>query len=178
VAFIPKPQNRESTVIFGDGDEAVFGYVGTSVDEDYLLFHLRPTQKMAWKNQIQMSEAENYDKFDGWWKKRFRKDLCLQLSPSPDFPTWLILCDWYGRERTPLMEHFVKCSDLIERNRYLEKKVANFMAAQNRKSMEERKKALHPEGDFLLFEERVKRMIQAGVITPSIQQKDEIGAEE
>ena len=171
MVFIPKPPSRESTIIFGDGDEAVFGYVGDSVDEDYILFHLRPTPKMRWKKQIQMSETENFDKNDGWWKKRFRRDLCEPLTLDPDYPTWMIFCDWYGKENTPFMRRFVKCADLIERNRYLEKKVKMFQATLNRKSIEERKRAMHPEEDFIIFEERAKRMIQAGIITPSIVQQ-------
>lgn len=180
MVFIPKPQNRESALTYGDGDEAVFGFVADSAKDGYLLFHVRPTPKMKWRKQIQMTEVDGYDRFDGWWKKIYRKDLCKQLSFDPDFPMWLILCDWNGNEQTPLMEYFVRCVDLIERNRYLENKVKNYQSALNRKSIEGKKRAMHPDEDFLVFEERVKKLIQAGVITPAIvqQQPKEMGAEE
>lgn len=179
MVYIPKPQNRESILIFGDGDEAVFSYVGNSVDEDYYLFHIRPTTKMMWRKQIQMSEEDGYDRFDGWWKKRYKKDLCKQISFDPDFPMWLILCDWYGNEKTPMMDYFVKCTELLERNRYLDKKVNAYKALVNRKSVEERKRAMHPDESFLEFEHKVKRLVQSGIINIStVQQQQEMETEE
>ena len=179
MAWIPKPQNRESTILFGDGDEAVFGHISSSSVEGYNLVHLRPTQKMAWKRQIQMSESEGFDNNDGWWKKIYKKDLCIQLNADPDFPMWLILCNYLGHEETPLMEHFVKCRLLTERNRDLGKEVRNLRAELNRKRLNERKRALHPDEEFLEFEERTKRLISAGVIAPTIAQPphEDIGRE-
>lgn len=171
MTFIPKPQNRESILIFGDGDEAVFGYIGNSVDEEYNLFHIRPTGKMMWRKQIQMTEQDGYDRWDGWWKKRYRKDLCVSLSIDPDFPMIIIMCDWYGNEKTPMMDYFVKCAELIERNRYLQKKSSAYKALTDRKAIEERKRAMHPDGVELEFEKRVERLVKAGIINLSVERE-------
>jgi len=95
MAFIPKPTKPESIVLFGDGDEAVFGHISQSEEDEYYLFHLRPTPKMEWNKQIQRDE---YDEYDHWIKKIYKKDLCIPLSLDPDFPFWVIMCDYRGKE--------------------------------------------------------------------------------
>lgn len=171
MVFIQKPQSRESTLIFGDGDEAVFGYLGNSSVEGYYLVHARPTPKMRWRKQIQMTEEDGYDKYDGWWKKIYKQDQCLPISFDPDFPMWIIKCDWNGNENTALVEHFVRCRQLMERNRDLERELKKFKSLLSRKRVEEIKMAMHPDADSLKFEEKVKRLIQAGIISPSIVQQ-------
>lgn len=157
MTFIPKPQSRESILIFGDGDEAVFGYIGPSKEEGYYLIHSRPTQKMRWSKQIQDSD---YDKYDGWIKNIYKKDMCIQLSYDPDFPMWLILCDYNGGEDTPLMERFSRMRQLIERNRDLEKESMNLRILLSRKRAQERKRAMHPDEHLLEIKQLGKDMKQ------------------
>src|SRR3990167_7744245 len=140
MTYISKPQSRESIVIYGDGDEAIFGFVAISSKEGYMLFHIKPTNKMRWRKQIQETPEDGYDLYDGWWKKIYPKELCLQLSFDPDFPMWLILSDWEGNEHTPLFDYFIKLKPLIDRNRDLERKANNLSIALNFKRAEERKR--------------------------------------
>lgn len=139
MAFIPKPPTRESILIFGDGDEAVFGYIGNSTEEEYYLVHFIPTKKMAWAKQIQPTE---YDTKDRWIKKKYRKDLCEQLSFDPDFPMWLIFCDYHGKEDTPL---FNVHKELVLKNRDLDRQIRILRIQINRMRLEEAKKAMHPD---------------------------------
>lgn len=115
--YYPKPETRESLVIFGDGSEAIFGTCSNSTVEGFMMFQIRPTPQMRWKYQIPPS---HYHKDDNWIYKVYKRDLCLQLSFDPDFPVWLILCDYNGDEDTPLMDNLIKAKPFINRNRILE----------------------------------------------------------
>lgn len=161
MVFIPKPINRESTLIFGDGDEAVFGFLGNSEQEGFYLIHFRPTNKMKWRKQIQETNSDGYDKYDGWWKRIYKKDLCIQLSFDPDFPMWLVLCDYYGNESTPLMEHFVELKHAIFRIRDLTKQNINLRAERNVHIIMERRKVSYPEENFNQFIEKTTRIKKA-----------------
>ena len=139
MVFIPRPPTRESILIFGDGDEAVLGSIGNSSEKGYYLVHFIPTKKMAWAKQIQPSE---YDTKDRWIKKKYRKDLCHQLSLDLDFPMWAIMCDYYGKEDTPL---FNIHNDLLLKNRDLDRQIRNLRIQINRMRLEDKKKAMHPD---------------------------------
>ena len=140
--FYPRPSSRESTIIYGDGDEAVFLTVGTSTQKGHLYFKLRPTPQMRWKKQIL---DDQYDPNDKWINRIYKSDLCIPLSTDPDFGMWLILCDYFGNEDTPLFNYFVKSKQLILRNRDLEKENLIYRAKINKMDLIARKRAIHPE---------------------------------
>ena len=140
--FYPRPSTRESTIIFGDGDEAVFLTVGSSIQKGYLYFKIRPTPQMRWKKQILDNQ---YDPNDKWIGRIYRTDMCIPLSLDPDFSLWMLLCDYYGNEDTPLFNYFVKSKHLIIRNRDLEKENFILRAKINKADLIARKRAEHPE---------------------------------
>lgn len=144
MAFIQKPVSREGVVFFGDGDEAGLITVANSTDEGYLYFKMRPTPQMKWKKQIQQ---EDYHPDDRTLNKKYKKELCIQLSFDPDFPMWLVLCDYYGHEDTPLMENLVYCTNIIKKNRDLVQINKTLQATINSIRREIRRKAEHPTED-------------------------------
>ena len=138
MSIIAKPTNRESIVLFGDGDEAVFGHTTLSHEEGYRIFHFRPTAKMRWTKQIQ---DEEYDQHDRWIKKIYKDDLCILLSSDPDFPFWAILCDYDGIEKTPLMKVFQRDKMKI---RELQREIQLLKTERTTKRIMEMKKAQYP----------------------------------
>mgnify|MGYP001619272879 CR=1 FL=1 len=187
--FIPKPPNRESILFFGDGDEAVFGHIGNSIEEGYYIVHFRPTKKMRWIKQIPDSE---YDPKDMWIKKIYKKDLCIPLSIDPDFPMWAILCDYRANENTPLFKffaaHLMNCphcdkqifvnigiESLLLKNRDLDRKIRNLLIERNRKMLEQKKKDMHPDEwleEKFRFTEKAKKAIGEPIVIDRGQQEN------
>ena len=144
--YYHKPTARESILIFGDGDEAVFITYGASHEEGCIFFRFNPTPQMRWKKQIPES---HFSENGRWIDKVYKKDLCFQLSGDPDFPLWLILCDYNGLEDTPFMDYFVKCRQLLMRNRDLEKDKKILQSSLDRAKHTLRKIAEHPDENEL-----------------------------
>lgn len=144
MAFIQKPLTREGIIIFGDGDESSLISVGNSTYEGYLYFKMRPTPQMRWKKQIPEGDFHPDDRT---LNKIYKKDLCIQLSFDPDFPMWLILCDYYAHEDTPLMDSLVHCTQSIKKNRDLIKENKYLYATINSIRRQMRRKAEHPTED-------------------------------
>ena len=61
----------------------------------------------------------------------------------------LILCDYFGNEETPLFNYFVRCKQLLQRNRDLEKENFNLRATINTKQVLEMEKAKHPDAAMM-----------------------------
>src|SRR3990167_9927589 len=134
VQYIPQPPNREGVVIFGDGDEAALIDIQNSDLEGYYLVIFSPTDKMRWTKQIQDNEYNKYNR--AIWKV-YKKDMCLQLSFSTDYPLWVVMCDYRGNEDTPMMKlHGV----LILRKRDLEKENKNLRIEINQLRKQQRKR--------------------------------------
>lgn len=158
--FIPKPPNRESILMFGDGDEAVFGFMGDSIHEGYKFAHFKPTKKMRWRKQIQDSE---YSK-DGWIKKIYKQDLCKLVNDDPDFPVWVILCDYHGNENTPL---FNLHRELVRINRTLDRENRNYRIMVNKMKLDEKRRLLHPnewEEEKMQFAKKMKEIIGEPIV--------------
>ena len=144
MAYVQKPGTREGILIFGNGDEASFITCGDSSNEGFMYFKFTPTPQMKWRRQI---PPEHYHRDDKTLNKLYKKDLCIQLSYDPDFPMWLILCDYYGNENTPLFEHFVRYTQLLKRNRQLEYDKSILESTINRIKRDLRRKAQFPKED-------------------------------
>ena len=103
--------------MFADGDIAIFDSIAPSSKDGYYHIRLRTTDQMLWNKQIPDS---HYSESDRWIHKIYKEDLFIQLSFIPDFPVWIILCDYNGNENTTLMKFFGKTGLVIQRNRQLE----------------------------------------------------------
>lgn len=113
---------------------------------------------MKWKKQIQLSE---YDKYDGWIKKTYRADLCFQLSENPDFPAWIVLCDYGGNENTPMFNEFTNLRLMTLRNRALEKEINQLRTELSKLRMQLRQKIIHPDEDWLEQMDKFKMLKDA-----------------
>lgn len=155
MVFIPKPINREGILIFGDGDMALFGDIQTSTREGFSMLIFRPLDKMKWAKQIQDWE---YDKYDRWIKRLYRSDLIIPLNNSPDFPTWLLLCDYRGNEDTAAIKVFGKNLEVIR-----DLKISNttWKIKLNRVRNIETQAALHPEANEIKIIETAGRWAKA-----------------
>src|SRR3990167_2259698 len=170
---ILKPSKRESILLFGDGDEAVFDHVSRSSEKGYLLFFFRPTDKMRWTKQIQYDQ---YDEYDHMVKKIYKEELCIPLSLDPDFPFWAILCDYNGKEDTPLFNVFKQ--DKL-RIRELQNEVIIWKTKSIITNVREKKRAQNPEGYEMEMTDRIERMKKAfGSITILPPQQDEFKQQE
>lgn len=171
--YYQKPTTGERLLMFGDGDEAIFDSIASSSTEGYFYVKLRPTPQMRWRKQIPDS---HFNENDRWIHKIYRKDLCFQLSFDPDFPVWLILCDYNGKEDTIMIESFIKCKNLITRNRQLETDLRIATAEVNSLKKKMRKKAEHPSEDEmekLAYMDRVNKVRSAPYI-PQGQQPQQL----
>lgn len=143
--YYAKPAQGERLLIFGDGDVAIFDSIASSPSvEGHYHIKLRPTPQMRWRKQI---PEIHFNENDRWIHKIYKKELCLQLSFDPDFPTWVILCDYNAREDTPMMESLIRCVNLINRNRELEKDKNIAISELNSLKKRLRKKAQHMTED-------------------------------
>lgn len=166
-----KPQYAEAVVFFGDGNEANLVHVGKSEEQGYLVFYFIPTAKMRWKMNIQDSE---FDPYDGWIKMKYKMDLCLQLDFDINFPSWLIMCNYHGDEDTPILRMH---TELIRKNRILDRENANLRITLNKKRLEERKRILRPEERDLEVFDRMKRYKDASAPVTITAPQQEFGEE-
>jgi len=153
-----KPTTGERLLIFGDGDEAIYDFIGNSNKKDYFLIKFRPTPQMRFHKQI---PETHYNVDDRWIYKIYRKDLCFQISFDPDFPVWVILCDYNGNEDTQMIQQFDKCEKFIARNRELEIDKNILQVSLNTLKRDIRKKAQYPseeELDKLRYLERINKV--------------------
>ncbi len=98
------PVDRQLWIVFGDGGMASFRDTRLDAKRNVRIFELRPTQWTRYQHQI---EDDEYDPMTGYIVKEFPAHYCIQLSAGPNINTWLILCDWNGKE-TELMNHINK----------------------------------------------------------------------
>lgn len=103
---------------------------------------------MRWKKQILDNQ---YNPEDKTINRKYKEDLCLPLSTDPDFGLWLILCDYYGNEDTPLFNYFIKVKQLIIRNRDLEKENSNMRAFVNKINLKQALASRHPDAELMKF---------------------------
>src|SRR3990167_11376677 len=140
--YYSKPTERENLLSFGDGCDAKFITCQKSSKEGWMFFRFNPTPEMRWRKDI----PDNHFSQNGRWiDKIYKEDLCFQISFDPDFPKWLILCDYYGNENTPMIDYFVKCRQLIERNRVLQEDKKTLKASLDYSMLRMRKRAEHPD---------------------------------
>ncbi len=166
VRFYPRPSRRESLVMFGDGDVATLLSVGNSSIPGRTFFKFRPTPQMRWKKQIL---DDQYNPNDKWIDRTYPTDLCFPLSLDPDFYQWIILCDYFGNEDSPLFNYFVKVKQLISRNRSLEQEVFTKRVEINKYHLRERLKVMHPEEherEKLNFLDNVKKVMRDPIYMP------------
>ena len=175
VDFYPRPTDRESMVMFGDGNEAVFLTAQPSSEKGYTFFKLRPLPQMRWKLQILDNQ---YNPNDKWVYRKYKSDLCFPLSTDPDYGQWIILCDYYGNEDTPLFDYFVKCKQVIQRNRDLSKENFNLRAALNKKLLQEMEKAKHPDADMMKALNNAKWINDSAKLDYPMQQPAQFPGEE
>jgi len=166
MTYIPKPINREGILIFGDGDMALFLDKQMAQDKGYDLLIFKPLDKMKYSKQIQDWE---YDIYDRLVKKIYKRDLCIPLNDSPDFPTWLLLCNYRGSEDTPAMRIF---GDYIKTIRDLKRKTVIDEIKLNRIRAKSAVDAMHPDQEELKFLERVKRFNASNATKEIIIQKE------
>lgn len=142
---IEQPKYEENVILFGDGNEAIFQMSQLSSQAGFRYFKLRPTPHMEWRNKIPKS---HYDQFDRWIHKIYKSDLCYKLSDDSHFQVWMVLCDYYGNENTPLMNHFVRMTEIIKRNRDLEKSLLIARSETNTLRRDLRRKTMFPREDL------------------------------
>ena len=155
---IEKPNKRDSILLFGDGDEATFITQGISTKSGYYFFKYLPTRQMRWRKQI---EDDQYDPTDRTINKTYKKDMCWQLSNDPDFPVWVILCDYHGNEETPMMEEFINLKRMIKVNRDLNRENRNLRAQLNKVRLDELRRSQDPQGYMREVMQSAKYMKEA-----------------
>lgn len=140
---IIKPNKRDPVLMFGDGDEASFITQGTSTKEGYFFFKFLPTPQMRWRKQI---TDDKYSEDDRTINRTYKQDLCFQLSNDPDFPVWVILCDYHGNEDTPMINEFLKLKSMIKVNRDLQRQLKIKEAQLHKARIDEMRRAADPQG--------------------------------
>lgn len=102
----PEQENIKPQINFADGTYATFKRIeeitvkenGTEIE--YNQYYLKPTPrtKIKWNITEKDENFINTGNFAGFWKKKYRKDLCKPLDLSPDTAVWLLFCDYQGNE--------------------------------------------------------------------------------
>lgn len=149
--MVDKPQEQERTIVFGNGNLAELGDCAVNYEKDTVAFVFRPSPKMRWRDNI---SDDDYDIRTNWIKKTYPRKYCQCTDPSPDFQTWILFCDYYGKptDLTEKINQELLAKNMSQRNEILTwKKIAllgqldtlkaiNFPEERKTKMLEEMKK--------------------------------------
>lgn len=155
IAIVPQMSFADGTfakfgdVIIGLKDKDEHGNE-TEVNE----FHCIPTIRARVKHNIDENTSKDLDKSTGWFKKRYKKDWCICLDPSPKRAVWFLLCDFNGKYINPfeskINELIIEKERLVKENDKLNIAVAILEAdrmemLENPKKFFEKVLSVYPE---------------------------------
>jgi len=149
----PKPTYKADYVTFTCGSEAAFEDTWLSEDGLYRFFKLKPTPWMRFRYNIEDKDLDP----NTWTKeKKYKDDLCIQVSATPDNQMWWIFATYDGKERWDVIKKFNSGMLLKNRDLIRDNKVLNALLTS--KSIKQIKLGMHGGLGDKEFAERVKLM--------------------
>lgn len=153
-------------VTFADGTFSIFKRIVPDIPvtkngttELYNEFYMRPGLKARRKWKITEKDEDFVNTGDdaGYYKKKYLKDYCLQLDPSPDSASWLLFCDYKGKPIDILKGMMTLWLDKMNT---LRKQNHGLRATINSLTYEMIKLAENPTGYMGTFVSKISKMLE------------------
>lgn len=167
-----QPTERETWMMYGDGDIMAIWDARPSYVTGEIEFELKPTAWTKYKNDI---IDDMYDRETGTIIKRYPSDMCINLNPSPNCNKWLLLCNFHGKETDLIKKFDLK---LLRENQNLRKENDTFRKILARLNYRIQKSLAQPdEFKVRTFHElqRLKDIVGVNQTLPPGQQQQQQG---